>query len=624
MSPAGSSPKRKVGRVRPSHIMYSAGVGAIVDLPHFSVLVMGTDQWRPDLLPEGPEEIREKRLLAEASRILGPTIKHLYAAPWLKDDDRIGVPVTPFPQWMRCTACNLLAPAGSGKFDFVNPSRNRPDLAKFQHASCTRRKRPLAVSARFALACPIGHLDDFPYTAFVHRGQPCEKAVAPDLRMEDHGSNIGATITLTCVQCEMKRNLRDATGPRAKLPLCRGRQAHFQATAQFAGPCDRAEEVKLVVVGASNQWFPLNLSVLAVPEAGVSKLEQHLAEIWDTQNLAVVTDMGILGLFWKQAPLKPLHEFGMEATFAAIERRRGAGSNPAEPDPKTDLLTPEWHALTQPPGDPQPDFAVRREPVPSELSPYFSDVAAVDRLRLVRALIGFTRLDAPDPEEPELVRRAPLARYAQNWLPASEVRGEGIFLRVPEDLLTAWEQRLEGGAALKGHLDAYRLFRRKRWSDRVQPSDWHDDDNWPGACYIALHTLSHLLIREIALECGYNSASLAERIYPSDPRTGEARAGILIYTAVPDSEGTLGGLVSLTEKTRFPQLVEAALEQARWCSSDPLCGEREPHEASDHLHAASCHSCLFVSETTCERGNRFLDRRLIVPVGTKADLALWK
>ena len=39
-----------------------------------------------------------------------------------------------------------------------------------------------------------------------------------------------------------------------------------------------------------------------------------------------------------------------------------------------------------------------------------------------------------------------------------------------------------------------------------------------------------------------------------------------------------------------------------------------PKHPADFLHGAACHVCLFVSETTCERGNRFLDRRFVVPI----------
>ncbi|MFG1928742.1 DrmB family protein [Cryptosporangium sp. NPDC048952] len=238
----------------------------------------------------------------------------------------------------------------------------------------------------------------------------------------------------------------------------------------------------------------------------------------------------------------------------------------------------------------------------------------------MRALVGFTRLDAPDPDDPELVTRAPLARDGPTWVPASEVRGEGIFLRIPEDVLTEWEQRVEDTTEVRSHYDAYVRFRGNRYSDRLRGA-FDPTKGWPGARYLALHTLSHLLIRTIALECGYNSASLSERIYTS--HDDDPRAGILIYTAVPDAEGTLGGLVSLAEPEPLTRLVRRALREARHCSSDPLCAERLPEAPADFLHGAACHVCLFVSETTCERGNRFLDRRFVVPLDVDDRLALY-
>ena len=192
------------------------------------------------------------------------------------------------------------------------------------------------------------------------------------------------------------------------------------------------------------------------------------------------------------------------------------------------------------------------------------------------------------------------------------MRGEGIFLRISERLLSGWEDRIRDSDEVREHLDAFARFRTNRYSDRL-PADFDPMRGWPEPRYIVLHTLSHLLIRAIALECGYSSASLSERIYSSPDR-----AGILIYTAVPDAEGTLGGLVSLAEGEPLTRIMRRALRDARRCSSDPLCAERLPKAPADFLHGAACHACLFVSETTCERGNRFLDRRFIVPIGDPA------
>ena len=615
--------RRRVGAVRPSHLMFTSGIGALVDLPNFSVLVKGLDDWRYDNIPEW-EPIKEERLLAAVKTLHGTRyVEQLRPAPWLEGLDgdprgpasRVGVPTTPFPAWLRCTVCNELGPIDSQVFGFENEKPTRPHEARFFHDSCGRKRsgrKPLAVAARFVLSCTAGHLDEFPYSHYVHRGGPCGKASHPRLQMEDRGGNIGANVEIRCIACGERRNMREAMGKRNEqnLPRCRGRNAHL-GTFDPQG-CDR--DPKVLVVGASNQWFSQTLSALVVPRSGANelqaKVEQHWAQISGLPKAMYAYGRENVIAFKEFAKWTDDEIDAAVATLRAT--KEGPQSEPTSGYP--DLRTPEWEifAAQQVPA-PNDDFALRRDPdgVPDPLKGIFADVIQVERLREVRALVGFTRLDAPDPDDPELVSPAPLSRDDPKWVPASEVRGEGIFLRVPEPLLTEWEQRVDASTALSCHRAAYAEFRKNRYSDRI-PAQFDPMMHWPGARFIALHTLSHLLIRTIALDCGYNAASLSERIYAGTEE--DPRSGILIYAAVPDAEGSLGGLVSQAEPERLVRLTRRALHDATRCSSDPLCKERLPQPPADFLHGAACHVCLFVSETTCERGNRFLDRRFIVPI----------
>lgn len=631
---------RRVGAVRPSHLMFTSGVGALVDLPSFSTLVRGLDDWDYRNVPEY-EPITEPRLLAAVRRVYDRNVSELRPAPWVDtaphdrsgQADRIGVPTLPFPSWLRCTACNELDVVSSRTFPFENA--HRPQDARFFHEVCPRKKsgrRPLAVAARFVLACTAGHLDDFPYVMFVHRGGECAKASHPRLRMEDRGGNLGANVEIRCVNCDQRRNIRDAMGRRgvANLPRCRGRHPHLRT---FADDGCRAES-RLLVVGASNQWFAQTLSVLSVPRTGASELAAKVEQHWE--QLSQIPGETMMGFSRSVMPVfRQLERWTDAEVWAAIERQRAAlsasdgdGDGAEEDDERgyPDLRTPEWEIFSSPvlPAA-SDDFALRRDPagVPPRLAPFYTDVVQAERLREVRALTGFTRLDAPDPDDPDLVVRAPLTRGPATWVPASEVRGEGIFLRVPEEILGPWAARVADSTQMREHRDAYSRFRVNRYSDRIA-GDFDPMHGWPGERFIALHSLSHLLIRTIALECGYSSASLSERIYAGTD--DDPRGGILIYTAVPDAEGTLGGLVSLAEADQLLRLTRRALADARHCSSDPLCAERLPYAPADFLHGAACHVCLFVSETTCERGNRFLDRRFVVPLGDgprHRDLALF-
>jgi hypothetical protein len=91
-------------------------------------------------------------------------------------------------------------------------------------------------------------------------------------------------------------------------------------------------------------------------------------------------------------------------------------------------------------------------------------------------------------------------------------------------------------------------------------------------------------------------------------------AGVLLFTASPDSEGTLGGLVALADPNRLAAVFREAMARAKLCSTDPMCADHQAGDLGDTLHNAACHACLFAPETSCEAGNRFLDRGSVIPI----------
>jgi hypothetical protein len=234
----------------------------------------------------------------------------------------------------------------------------------------------------------------------------------------------------------------------------------------------------------------------------------------------------------------------------------------------------------------------------------------VERIREVRALLGFTRIESnADFAEATVLkdgRLTPLRRESPTWLPASEVRGEGIFLRIREEMLMAWEAKPEVQSLQQEFLDSHKAWRKLR---KIEPLY----EDFPGIRLVFLHSLSHALMRQIVLDCGYTAASVRERLYSRQPgEVGGPMAGILLYTAAPDSEGTLGGLVELGDSLTLGRHLQQALESLRLCASDPLCAEHRPDTTGRGIHGACCHACQFAPETSCERGNRYLDRAVLV------------
>ena len=136
-----------------------------------------------------------------------------------------------------------------------------------------------------------------------------------------------------------------------------------------------------------------------------------------------------------------------------------------------------------------------------------------------------------------------------------------------------------------------------------------------------LHSLSHALMNQLSFECGYSIASLSERIYCSDaPNT--KMAGIFIYTASGDAEGTLGGLVRQGRVDMFDKVFKKAIEAARTCSNDPICITSRG-QGRDSLNLAACYACGLLPETCCEEFNSFLDRAMLIGTYEHPEIGFW-
>jgi hypothetical protein len=211
--------------------------------------------------------------------------------------------------------------------------------------------------------------------------------------------------------------------------------------------------------------------------------------------------------------------------------------------------------------------------------------------------------DFDNPADVPENRRAAISRKKPSWLPASETRGEGIFFQFNEERVKQWVKK-------QAVLDRQFLQAHVAWKNSLNIPE--PEKGYPGLRFVLIHSFAHALIRQLAIECGYTSASISERIYSQNPEDGPAMAGVLIYTSAPDSEGTLGGLCALGDPDKLGRHIKRALEKVTLCSSDPLCSEHEVG-GNDTLHAAACHACSFLPETSCERGNKYLDRAVLVP-----------
>jgi hypothetical protein len=419
----------RIGQARPSHLITTTGVGATVDLPSMSVIVRGLDAWNP----EHQDPVDEPRLLEAVQRVLGQQVRALRHAPWdpnANDDPltRTGVPVTPFPRWMRCPRCYRLGSLDpSGQFELVHRWGRRPDLAKYVHAQCLRQaslrvaSRRACVPARFLVVCEDGHLDDFPYVDFVHATRAEGVCDGPQLTMSDAASTLGPRVTVRCVTCDHSRSIQEAAGSGGwqKLPVCRGRHPHLQRFYQ----CGKG--LKLIVLGASNLWFAVSASALHLPQG--QTVEDLVAANWEilgVQPLATVAQAIIDAV----PAMRGLRVYPFHEVWGCIEKLRGQGG-PTIPESPDNLLDAEWQLLSRPTTERQDaDFRAVPTESPRGYDSLIDQVVLVSRLREVRALLGFTRVDAPERDNLRPAKRIRLARGPEEWVPAVEQRGEGIFL----------------------------------------------------------------------------------------------------------------------------------------------------------------------------------------------------
>ena len=470
------------------------------------------------------------------------------------------------------------------------------------------------IPVRFVMACKHGHLDEFPWDWWVGHKPDCPVAKRdnperhPGLMLRSENPGLAGLI-LSCTKCKARRSMDGVFSKKTweRGPKCRGHRPWLVNGDEICGG-----EQNAVQRGASNLYFPVTESALSIPPWS-DRLQEALGSWWSSfinlDDMAQLDDyIGILAKGDLEGVLRELEMTPAELAEAVRARIASFGQL------RTDDLRPaEYRQFVTEPGrsrTPDIDFETRRETVPPELVPWISRVVRAVRLREVRAIKGFTRINPPgDPDSPDVAR---LSKEPLEWLPAIEVRGEGIFLALDEERLSAWENRADVVARVFECEVKHQADWKQRYGDDAKPLT---------ARYMLCHTLAHALMRQLTLECGYSSASLQERIYAG---IGDDRmAGVLIYTATPDSDGTLGGLERQGKSGRIEGILQRAIESIEWCSSDPLCITDMMGAINNFSHSV-CHACCLAPETSCETFNSFLDRALLTGDGTGSGLGYFE
>ena len=630
------------GTIRRAQLVAPFGVGAIRVIPDgTAVLTAGLDYWyrasdgssaAVDIDEYIVEEWRLQEVLHVNHFRMPPDYRTTKYATSEQKNLRLTIPALRFPRWNFCPICRSLEklPLSFSELRHCGQCEERN-----RATSKTRRRAPVIAQVQFVAMCEAGHLQDFPIREWVHRS----KTPLCDMRMTlraTGAASLGAQL-IAC-KCGARRTLAritEATTTEGQQKtflsnnltdthdeyLCRGSTPwHGQ---DEGGGCGR--HLRGSLRASSNLHYALVRSSIYLPvESGdiPEKLLEMLTKPPFSTILNVVPDTS-------PEQLRSSRYGNLLTPFDddTVRRALDAVSKPADPQVAAagDTGGGEWSLQDEEAFRVQ-EFTVLREQADTrelkirraDLGSYdppiasaFARITLIDKLRETRALWGFNRI-YPDGGHLRDRRRMLWKSepdWAQSWLPAYIVRGEGVYLELDPDRLAQWERQPavnERVSALQTRFNEVRATRQLR--DRpISPR------------FVLVHTLAHLLINRLTYECGYSSASLRERLYVS--RGPTPMAGLLIYTAAGDSEGTMGGLVRMGKPGNLEPVIAKALYAARWCSSDPVCMELgNTGQGPDSCNLAGCHSCCLVPETACEEFNRFLDRALAI--GTHDDPAM--
>lgn len=612
--------------IRRTQLIAPFGVGAMMVVQDgISLITGGLDHWykREDGGSDS-QEIDKNDFRVEEWRLQQLLrVDHFCLPPDYRDagdmsyNKFLKVPFLRFPQWHFCPGCKRLT--------YISlTARGR---IKCPECEAKKKKRYL-VQVQFVAMCKKGHIQDFPWREWVHKS--IQPACNASMRIvATGGSSLGAEKVIC--DCGMERTLAQITDAKpdgtetelsknldkdGNLYLCQGKRPWLGEDTNSS--CD--SPLRGSLRSASNLYYADIRSAIYLPRSN-SDVPSKLVSLLEEPPLSVLVNIlsstgreispGDLRSQQRQL-LSFFSDAQIKGALKIILSRSAKGTDIQgnrinNDDPETAFRREEFDTLRKSRNDEL--LIIRAANVDSynlAFNKYFSRIMLISKLRETRAFAGFTRVfpenDMPLDERKTMLRLStPIGE--DNWLPAYIVYGEGIFLELKEEWLQIWENYVDVLRRMAPLIKRYEQLEQKR-KVRKKPL---------GPRFVLLHTLSHLIMNQLTFECGYSSAALRERLYVS-PDLSAPMAGLLIYTAAGDSEGTMGGLVRMGKSGNLEPVIQQALIGARWCSADPVCMEMGVlgGQGPESCNLAACHNCSLVPETACEEFNRFLDRALVI------------
>lgn len=605
---------RETYNVRISQIISTFGPGAIVDFRDQTLMTVAPKYWtKYDAIHD---ERLGKKLNVDEFRI------H-------KDEEcKVGIPFVRFPGWYFCPSCK--------KFQHISEweKEYKQKNDKFMLSPICMKCKINIVPVSVLVVCKNGHIDDFPWVEWVHlhEGKICNN---PNLKIVSNSGTLGLEgFRVECICCGASRSLQGAFDKNKFKQIIEGEffknidkeyRERFKCTGNM--PWKGKKEKKCtefpiaILRNASNIYFSKIESSIVIPpysdKLNVKIENSHEFEaVLSAKNKSERKDE--LERFLEEDLEDYIEEIAEEigekdniyAIRKIMERKLTfKDENTGEDNSRNMYRSEEYDALlgkiAKSSFDSR-DFKIEVKNFSEYGMEEISKVTLVKKLKEVRALVGYTRINPPlsyimgADNSSHKSKVVDIKEYEDRWYPAYEVRGEGIFIELNSEMIDKW---MEENDEIKD--------RAKKLSERYNKDKTDELKREVTPKFILLHTLAHILIRELSFQCGYSSASLRERIYCDLPKEDVKMSGILIYTASGDAEGSLGGLVKQGNPEFLPKIIRNAINRSKWCSADPVCMNSNG-QGRDSLNLSACHNCLLLPETSCEEFNVLLDRCMLV------------
>ena len=594
--------------MRRSALIGPWGVGAIVPFPNDEALmVTGLDAWRyqdkSDFIIEDERLI--KRLGVKELR-WPPDFREKNADP---GNFNLKIPTVRFPRWYYCPFCGSME-----KTTFYRETQPECDQYQWETGRVCNKDSKFhrrMIPERFVVICPEGHIDDFPVAEWLHSDGEHVYSETCRIRRSTGGASANLSGVFYECTCGAKKSVAGAMGKGALNKIgykCTGSKPWLGIEGD--GSCNaNIDDVKVVLRGATNVWFADPRSSIHIPTSDStqeSKILGILRDWFETVNSRRVNgelDRTIIEMLASREGVDPETLY---QAFVNEANHQGGMIEVSEDMTEDEYRLEEYKVLIKSSGNDVEDFHSINYPISEYnelIHKYFKSISLVPKLRETRAFVGFSRLEPNRKSIKDSKKELRLGN--EDWLPAIEVYGEGIFFEFNDEALSSWASN---PAIINRINDLNRALHASKFGQNMQGSLRPE--------YVLIHTFAHLLINQLSFDCGYGSSSIRERVYCEKTSNNLKMNGVLLYTASGDSEGSLGGLVRQGKSGKIEDTILNALNNALWCTSDPVCIQ-SPGQGPESLNLAACHNCALLPETCCENGNRLLDRGVVV--GTLSD-----